>query len=171
MNNMTNRYENDYFDNSSTTFLIAMLISAGPFLFVALLILFVCAILKRIFSCRKAYVRKHNAKHVKLLENYLNIISETNDKIDSRERAYVRDEIKIRTRHKDRRTAVSINEINILERKITEQKLKNSMPPSSEAVVGPSTSADMSIKRDEYPLMELCQDESSSSKIKPRKTI
>ncbi len=101
--NQTNFYYNEFLNNSQRTFLITLLISSGPFLLVVLLIMILFAILRKIFTCRKTYKRKQNAKHIKLLENYLTLITESNDtdqKIE-REKAFIYYALKTRTKIKN----------------------------------------------------------------------
>lgn len=90
-------------NESQKTFLISLLISTGPFLVVITFILILFGILTRIFSCHKQYRRRRKEKHVKLLQNYLMLITESideNEKYTLREKAFIHAAINRRTRMK-----------------------------------------------------------------------
>ncbi len=82
-------------------------------------------------------------------------MSETNAKIDSREKAIVNDEIKSLTRKKNKRTSVTNSEINILEKQILEHKQLNSTTSILDSNEVNIETINKPKKRDEYPLMSL----------------
>lgn len=90
-------------NESQKTFLISLFISTGPFLLVITFILILFGILTRIFSCHKQYRRRRKEKHLKLLQNYLMLITETideNEKYTLREKAFIHAAIHRQTRMK-----------------------------------------------------------------------
>ncbi len=107
--NRTRDYYDKFLENSKQTFLITILISSGPFLCLVILILILSAILRKIFSWRKTYRRKQNVKHIKLLENYLALITESKETSikEEREKAFVQYALKSRTNIKSQVIPIS----------------------------------------------------------------
>ena len=82
--------------SSNKKLILSLLASVGPFLGFVLLIIILSSIASRLFTIRKKYKRKIDAKNLEILENFLVLVTETNDERLEREQEYLKGEIKRR---------------------------------------------------------------------------
>jgi hypothetical protein len=96
--------------SSNKKLILSLLASVGPFLGFVLLIILLSSIASRLFTIRKKYKRKIDAKNLEILENFLVLVTETNDERLEREQEYLKGEIK--RRKKSRLNLGHVNNYN-----------------------------------------------------------